>query len=156
MTESRFPRPVVAGAAPPDTVRAHDRARPSTRWEGWVGLGAVLIVVVGAFSVIQGLLALLAPSFFVERGGRVLALDLAAWGWLHLVLGALVLLAGSSLLSGAGSWAGSAAVVLVAVNMLVQLVWLPAFPLWSIVIVAFDLLVLYAVATTWIDLRTVG
>jgi hypothetical protein len=157
MTESRFPSPAAdAPAVPASRARAHGRARPSARWEGWVGFGGVLTVVVGAFSVIEGLLALLTPRFFVDGGGRVLALDLAAWGWLHLVLGALVLLAGSSLLAGAEGWVGGVVAGLVALHMLVQLVWLPAFPMGSIIIIALDLLVLYAIATTWVDWRTVG
>jgi hypothetical protein len=90
----------------------------------------------------------------VTGGGRVLALNLAGWGWLHLVLGALVLVTGLGLLAGAPTWARSVALGLIAINMLVQLVWLPAFPVWSIIIVAFDLLVIYAIATTWPDWRT--
>lgn len=157
MTESRFPSPAADAPAVPRTrVPAHGRARVSARWTGWGGFGGLLTIVVGAFSVIEGLLALFSPRFFLDGGGRVLALNLTGWGWLHLVLGALVLLAGASLLSGADGWAGGVVAALVAVNMLVQLVWLPAFPLWSIVIVALDLLVLYAIATTWVDWRTVG
>jgi hypothetical protein len=123
------------------------------RWEGWVGFGGVLMTIVGAFAVIEGLLALLSPAFFVTGGGRVLALNLAGWGWLHLVLGVLVLVVGASVLGGA-AWARGVGVALVAINMLVQLVWLPAFPAWSIIIIALDLLVLYAIATMWHDWRT--
>jgi hypothetical protein len=122
------------------------------RWEGWVGFGGVLMTIIGAFAVIEGLLALLAPAFFVTGGGRVLAINLAGWGWLHLVLGVLVVVVGAGVLVGA-TWARGAGVALVAVNMLVQLVWLPAFPAWSIIIIALDLLVLYAIATTWHDWR---
>src|ERR1700712_1017082 len=118
------------------------------RWEGWVGLGGVLMTIIGGFAVIEGLLALLSPTFFLVGGGRVLALNLAGWGWLHLVLGVLVLATGLALLGGV-AWARGVGVALVAINMLVQLVWLPAFPLWSIIIIAFDLMVLYAISTTW-------
>ena len=104
--------------------------------------------------MIEGLLALLSPTFFLTGGGRVLALNLAGWGWLHLILGALVLVTGLGLLWGAPTWARSVGLGLIAINMLVQLVWLPAFPIWSIVILTFDLLVLYAIATTWHDWRT--
>ena len=143
---------------------AHDGTEPrgplrdplgsqKARWEGWIKFGAVLMTVVGAFSLIEGLLALLSPTFFLTGGGRVLALNLAGWGWLHLVLGALVLVTGLGLLAGAPTWARSVGLGLIAINMLVQLVWLPAFPIWSIVILTFDLLVLYAIATTWPDWR---
>jgi hypothetical protein len=157
MTESRSTTPAAdATAVSPTRAPLRQVGGPSARWEGWIGFGSLLTLIVGAFSVIQGLLALLAPSFFVDHGGRILALDLAAWGWLHLVLGALMLIAGSSLLGGAEGWARGIAVGFVALNMLVQLVWLPAFPVWSVTIVALDLLVIYAIATTWVDWRTVG
>ena len=67
--------------------------------EGWLKFGAVLMTVIGAFAVIVGLLALLSPTFFLTGGGRVLALNLAGWGWLHLILGALVLATGVGLLA---------------------------------------------------------
>jgi hypothetical protein len=154
------PQPRTPGAGALDDAEPrgalHDGyGSQRARWDGWVKFGAVLVTVVGAFSVIEGLLALLTPSFFVTGGGRVLALNLAGWGWLHLVLGALVLVTGLGLLAGAPTWARSVALGLIAINMLVQLVWLPAFPVWSIIIVAFDLLVVYAIATTWPDWRTV-
>ncbi len=149
------PQPHTPGVAALDDAEPRkDRGRRPVRWDGWVRFGAVLVTVVGAFSVIEGLVALLAPSFFVTGGGRVLALNLAGWGWLHLVLGALVLVTGLGLLAGAPTWARTVALGLVAINMVVQLVWLPAFPIWSIVIIALDLLVIYAVATTWPDWRT--
>ena len=132
-----------------------DGAAPSrrSRWEGWVAFGAILMVVIGVFAVFEGLLALLSPSFFVTQGGRVLALNLAGWGWLHLVLGVLVLAAGTVLFTSGSAWAGAVGLGVAAANLFVQLVWLPAFPIWSVIIIALDLLVLYAIATTWPDRR---
>lgn len=153
------PQPLVpaAGAA---TYALDPRApayagpgRRRARWTGWVAFGGVLMTIVGGFAVIEGLLALLVPTFFLEGGGRVLFLNLSGWGWLHLILGILVLATGLSLLGERPTWARTVGAVLVAVNMFVQLVWLPAFPIWSIIIVALDLLVLYAIATTWVDWR---
>jgi hypothetical protein len=150
-------RTAETGAARSPESQAPESHGPGgrrVRWEGWIGLGAVLMTLIGAFAVIEGLVALLSPRFFLTGSGRVLALNLAGWGWLHLVLGLLVVVAGLSVLGGA-TWARGVGVALVAINMLVQLVWLPAFPAWSIIIIALDLLVLYAIATTWNDWRTV-
>ncbi|HEY2222857.1 DUF7144 family membrane protein [Actinomycetospora sp.] len=127
--------------------------RRRTRWGGWLAFGAVLMMVIGLFAVFEGLLALRSPDFFVAQGGRVLALNLAGWGWLHLVLGLLVLAAGATLFGGGARWAGGVGIAVIAVNLFVQLVWLPAFPIWSIIIIALDLLVLYAIAATWPDRR---
>lgn len=112
------------------------------------------MVVIGAFETIEGLLILLSPSFFEAAGGRVIVLNLVAWGWLHLVIGVLILVAGSSLLAGGPSWTGGFGLAVIGIDMVIQLVWLPAFPIWSLAIIALDLVVLYAIATAWPDWRT--
>lgn len=115
----------------------------------WVRFGGVMMAVLGGFGVIEGLAALLSPAYFVTVGGTVLALNLTAWGWLHIVIGALVLATGLALLGNAPSWARAVGVGLVAINMIVQLAWLPAFPIWSIILLVIDVLVLYALIATW-------
>lgn len=115
----------------------------------WVRFGGVMMAVLGGFGVIEGLVALLSPTYFVTVGGTVLALNLTTWGWLHIVIGALVLATGLALLGDAPSWARAVGTGLVAINMIVQLAWLPAFPLWSIILLVMDVLVLYALIATW-------
>lgn len=115
----------------------------------WVRFGGVMMAVLGGFGVIEGLVALFSPTHFVTVGGAVLALDLTAWGFLHIVMGALVLATGLALLGNAPSWARAVGVGLVAINMIVQLAWLPAYPIWSIIVLVLDVLVLYALIATW-------
>lgn len=117
---------------------------------GWVRFGAVVMMVVGVFGVIEGLSALWwAPTYFVTAAGTVLVLSLASWGWVHLVLGVLVAIVGASLLGEAPSWARGAAVALVSLSAVVHLVFVAAAPVWSIVVIALDMIVLYALVTTW-------
>ena len=116
---------------------------------GWVRFGGVMMAVLGGFGVIEGFVALFAPTYFVTVNGAVLAFDLTAWGWLHIIIGALVLVTGLALLGPAPSWARGVGIGLVAVNMIVQLAWLPAYPIWSIILLALDVIVLYALVATW-------
>jgi hypothetical protein len=121
----------------------------STRQEdpatGWVRFGAVMMVVIGAFSAIEGVLALAAPATYVTVSGTVLAIDLTGWAWLHIVLGVLVFLTGLGLLRDAASeWARAAGVTVIGLSMLVQLAWLPAAPIWSIIMITLTVLVLRA------------
>ncbi|MDD7938086.1 hypothetical protein PHK61_06605 [Actinomycetospora lutea] len=109
----------------------------------------VIMVVIGGFGVIEGFVALFAPTYFVTVGGAVLTIDLAAWGWAHIILGALVLATGLALLGNAPGWARVVGIGLVTINMLVQLAWLPAYPIWSIIALVLDVLVIYALVTTW-------
>jgi hypothetical protein len=116
---------------------------------GWVRFAGVIMVVIGGFGVIEGFVALLMPNYFVTAGGAVLAINLAAWGWLHILIAVLVLATGFALLGNAPGWARTVGTVLVAINMIVQLAWLPAYPIWSIIALVLDVLVLYALVATW-------
>jgi hypothetical protein len=85
----------------------------------------------------------------VPRTGHVVvALGLGTWAWVHLIVGALVALTGSGLLSGDQPWARVAGMAIVGVSALVQLVFLPAAPLWSILVIALDIAILMALATS--------
>jgi hypothetical protein len=111
----------------------------------WVHFGAVIMVVVGAFSAVEGVTALATPDTYVTFQGAVLAIDLAVWAWVHIILGALVFLSGLGLLRDAESeWARVAGVTVVGLSMLMQLAWLSAAPIWSIIMIVLDLLVLRA------------
>lgn len=116
---------------------------------GWVRFGGVMMAVLGGFGVIEGLVALLTPTYFVTVNGAVLAFTVTGWAWLHLILGALVLVTGLALLGNAPGWARGVGIGLVAVNMIVQLAWLPAYPIWSIILLVIDVVVLYALIATW-------
>jgi len=116
---------------------------------GWVRFGAVVMLIVGVFGVIEGLAAVLAPTYFVTSTGAVLVVSWATWGWVHLILGALVAIVGASLLGEAPSWARGAAIGLVALSAIVHLIVIPAAPIWSIVVIALDVVILYALVTTW-------
>ena len=88
-------------------------------------------------------------TYFLAVGGTILALDLSGWGWTHLLLGVLVLATGVSLLgSSPPPWARGVGVFLVAVHAIVQLAFLPAYPIWSIIVIALDVVVLYALIVT--------
>jgi len=125
-----------------------DLAARSDALLGWVRFGAVMMTVIGAFAVIEGLLALLRPTTYLTVNGTVLALDLGAWGWVHLILGALLAITGVSLLRDAPAWARGLGVLLVALSTVVQMAWLPAYPIWSILMIALAVMVIYALVAT--------
>ena len=126
-----------------------DARTDAARWTGWVTFGGVVMAVLGAFSLIQGVLALVSPDVFVTVDGAVLAIDISVWGWVHGLVGVLVLVTGLALLSGAPEWARGLGIGVTGVSMLVQMAWLPAQPVWSIVLVVLDVVVLYALIVTW-------
>jgi len=143
MTEQQAPAPAGRSAPYPRAASQADLDPTSGPWGGWVRFGGVLMAVVGAFGVVEGLAALFAPTTYVQANGVVVALTFNGWGWLHIILGALVLVVGLGLLrEEVPGWARGTAIVLVSLNAIVQLTWLPAYPIWSIVMVVLDILII--------------
>ena len=118
-------------------------SRTTSPWAGWVVFAGVMAVIVGFFNIIQGLVALFDDQYFVVAGGDLLLLDFTAWGWIHLLVGVIMLVAGFGIMRGS-PWGLVAGVVIAGVNTIVQLGFLAAYPVWSILIIALDVVVIYA------------
>jgi hypothetical protein len=114
-----------------------------TGWVAWLSFAGVLLVVVGLLQVMQGLAALVRDDFYVvSRRGLVIDLDYSVWGWTHLLLGVVAILTAAGILAG-NTVARVVGVVLAMTSALVNLVFLPAYPWWSSLVIAFDVLVIY-------------
>jgi hypothetical protein len=122
-------------------------------WTGWVVFAGVVMVMMGTFHAIQGLVALFQDSYYVVReSGLVVQLDYTAWGWIHLGLGILVVLAGIALLAGQ-MWARVIAVVLAFASAIVNVTFMSAYPLWSLAMIALDVVVIWAVTVHGNELK---
>jgi hypothetical protein len=116
----------------------------TTPWgEGWVAFAALMLIMVGAFNMIDGLAALLKDELFVKTPNGLLVFDITAWGWINLLFGAAQFLVGLALTRGA-FWARMVAVVLVTLNAFAQMAFLSAYPIWSLLIIALDVIVIWA------------
>jgi hypothetical protein len=123
------------------------RLEPDTYSEGAVAITAaagVLMVLIGTMHAIQGLVALANDDFYVVGQEYVFEFDVTTWGWIHLIGGAIVLGAGIALFRGS-VWARTLAVVIASISILLNFMWLPYYPLWSLVVIAFDMFVIWAV-----------
>ena len=121
-------------------------------WSGWIVFAGFLIVIVGAMDVLQGFVGILEDEYVVATPEGLAIVDVTAWGWMTLLWGGLLILAGLALLGGAG-WARWLAIIAVAVNAIEQIAFLAnypqAYPLWNILIVTLNLVVLYALTARW-------
>ncbi|NMO89432.1 hypothetical protein [Actinomycetospora sp. TBRC 11914] len=133
-----------AGTRPPGAPMPTGVREPAM--SGWVRFAGIIMVVVGVFGVIEGLYALFTPTYYVSVNGVLVAFGLGTWAWIHLIVGAVTALVGAGILSGDQPWARVAGMVIVGIHALVQLVWLPAAPLWSILLIALDVAILAALA----------
>ena len=120
---------------------------------GWAAFAGVVMVMVGSLDALWGLAAVLNEEIVVVGGNGAIIADITTWGWVHLVLGSLVALTGAGLLAGssAARWAG---VVIVAINAIAQIVWFPAAPLWTFLIVIIDVAIIYQLTARWEEQET--
>lgn len=134
---------------------AHDSKTSTTNFdrsthetsEGAVGvtvLAGTLMIMIGVFHAFQGIVALLNDTFYIVLPEYVLTFDITTWGWVHLILGVIVALAGGALFRGA-VWARTVAVIMACVSMILNFVWMPFYPLWSLTIIALDIFIIWAV-----------
>lgn len=107
---------------------------------------AIILVTVGVLQLLQGIAAVAENEMFVVGIEYIYKFDLTTWGWIHIVLGAVITLVGFALFTGA-SWARVSAIILAAVSILANFLWLPYYPGWSILIIALDVVVIWAIAT---------
>ena len=121
-------------------------------WSGWIVFAGFVIIIVGAMDVLQGFVGILEDEYVVATAKGLAIVDVTVWGWLTLLWGGLLILAGLALLGGAG-WARWLAIIAVAVNAIEQIAFLAnypqAYPLWNILIVTLNILVLYALTARW-------
>jgi|SRR6478672_4383398 hypothetical protein len=106
----------------------------------------IMLVVGGAFQVIQSIAALVNDKYLLVSPNYVFAIDLTAWGAIHLVVGLILAAVGVCLLLGQG-WARIAGIVVAAISALINFSWLPYSPLWAILSIAVDILVIWALAS---------
>jgi hypothetical protein len=139
MTDLGSSRPQV------DTTRpAYGRNPDPTAWTGWVVFAAFMMIMVGTFQAIEGLVALFDDGYYhVTENALVVNVDYTYWGWTHLLLGALLIVAGVGVLAG-NIVARMVAIVLAGVSALVNLVFIEAYPIWAVIIITVDVLVIYA------------
>lgn len=114
-----------------------------TGWIGWIWFAGIMMIMVGVFNAINGLVAIFNQDFFVRIGNQVAVFNLAAWGWVHLIIGILLIATGAALTVGQ-PWARIVGIVLVAVNAIANMLSLTTYPWWSLLVIAVDVFVLYA------------
>jgi hypothetical protein len=102
-----------------------------------------LMMTVGLFQALQGLVALLDDKFFVVTDNYTFEFDVTTWGWIHLILGILVAVIGYFVVRG-DLWARVIAMVFAGLSAIANFLWIPYYPVWSVLILTLDILVIWA------------
>ena len=131
-------------------------ATQDSSWSGWIVFAGFVLILVGAMDALQGLVAIIKDEYVVATAKGLAIVDVTTWGWVTLLWGALLVLVGFGLLGGAG-WARWLAIIGVGLNAIGQIAFMAnypqAYPLWNILIVTLNILVLYALTARWQGFR---
>ena len=117
---------------------------------GWAISGAifasVIMIVTGVFHVIAGLTAIIKDKFFVVTPNYLLTFNVSGWGWIHLVIGALLVLAGIFVLRG-NLLARAVGITMAAISAIANFLFIPYYPFWSLLMIGLDVFVIWSLAS---------
>lgn len=117
---------------------------------GWIVFAAVVMLVVGSIDFFEGLIAVIRKHYYVVTPEQIVVFNVTTWGWLTLIWGIVLVLAGMALWAGQ-TWARWFSIVAISINLLGQLGWLgsTAYPLWTLTGIALSVIVIYALTARW-------
>jgi hypothetical protein len=140
-------------AEPTSPGPTSDRYAPPSAWVGWIAFAGVIMVLLGSFHIIQGLVALFNDEYFlVGKSGLVVNLDFTAWGWVHLIGGIIVVIAGLCVFAGQ-IWARAVGTVIALFSAVVNIAFLGAYPIWSMMMIALAVVVILALTVHGSDVK---
>jgi hypothetical protein len=129
----------------PDEPYTPANPRP-TAWVGMVLFAGIMLLMMGGFQIIEGFVAIVKDDYYlVTRNGLVLNIDYTTWGWTHLLIGLVAVATGIGVLLGQ-MWARVVGIIIAVISALANIAFLAAYPIWSTIIIAVDVLVIYALA----------
>ena len=123
-------------------------ARAPAQPSGWAAFAGVILFITGWLNFFYGLAGILNDEVVTVQGRGVVIWDFTAWGWIHLILGVIMILAAGGLFTGQ-TWARGVAVLFATLNAIAQIGLITAFPLFSILIITLDVLVIYHLTAGW-------
>jgi hypothetical protein len=126
--------------------RSAGRAEEASGWAvGFILFAAIMMIMSGIFQAFAGLVAIFENEFYVATRNYLFQFDATTWGWIHLIGGIIVALAGWGLLSGQ-TWARTVAIIVAVLSAIANFAFIPYYPFWSLLIITLDIFVIWAVA----------
>ncbi|MGZ4632568.1 MAG: DUF7144 family membrane protein [Actinomycetes bacterium] len=148
------PAPTTTAGVPQQRTSRRSAAEP-TGWAVWILFAGVMMIMLGFFQMIAGIVALADDSYFVVKSGDLLvSTSYTTWGWAHLIVGAVVAAAGFGVMVGQ-MWARVVGIVAALVSSLVNLAFLAAYPVWMTLMISFDVIVIYALTVHGRELKDI-
>ena len=133
--------------------QTYGRETERTGWTGWISFAGVMLILAGSLGLIFGIIAAVNDNWVVFANRGAVSLDLSTWGWVHIIVGAIVLLAGFGVFTG-NILARIIGVLVALASLILNFLWLPVYPVWSVIIITIDLLVIWALTAHGREMRT--
>ena len=134
--------------------RSAGRAEEASGWAvGFVLFAGIMMIMSGIFQAFAGLVALFENEFYVATRNYLFQFDATTWGWIHLVGGVVVALAGFAVMSGR-TWGRVVGITLAVLSAIVNFAFIPYYPFWSLLVIALDVFVIWALAAHGRDVAT--
>jgi hypothetical protein len=134
--------------------RASTEREPSGWAVGWAAFAAIMMMVQGCWWITAGIIALFNNEFYVVGAEYVFQFDITTWGWIHLVVGAVLLGAGAALFSGA-TWARIVGVMVAVLAMIAAFAWLPWYPISAVLFIAISVAVIWSLTAHPTDFKRI-
>jgi hypothetical protein len=121
--------------------------RPVSGWAvGFSAFAGAIMIMIGIFQFFEGLAAVVNDDFFVVTSKYAFDLDTTGWGWIHMIIGVIIFLAGLGIFTGA-TWARAVGITLAIISAIANFFFIPYYPVWSVLIIALCIIVIWALAS---------
>ena len=124
-----------------------------TGWVGWISFAGAMMILAGSLNLIYGLIAAINDDWVVFGNTANLFIDVSAWGWIHMIIGALVLLSGIGVFSG-NVLARTVGVLVASIAVIANFAWLPVYPIWSVIVITMSVLSIWALTAHGHEMRS--
>jgi hypothetical protein len=125
---------------------SHNSGTARAMARGGMIFAAVALLVSGVFQILMGVVALANQKFYLTTTNYTFAINVHRWGWLHVIGGAIIALTGLALFSGA-PWARALGITIAALAVIGNFFFIPYYPIWTLLVIALDVFVIWALAT---------
>lgn len=123
-----------------------------TGWTGWIIFAGVMLMIGGSLNLFYGIIAAVNDEWVVFTNRADVYLDVSEWGWVHIILGAVVFLAGIGVFSG-NILARIVGVIVASISLLANFFFIPVYPLWALIVITIDVLVIWALTAHGREMR---
>ncbi len=124
-----------------------------TGWTGWIAFAGIMMIIAGSLNALYGIIALVNDEWVVWGDRGSLLLDLTQWGWVHVIVGLVLVLSGIGVFSG-NLLARTVGVVVAGVSLIANFLFIPAYPLWALAVVTIDVLIIWALTAHGSEMRS--